>query len=126
MPECIDAIESYCAAGDVESDDRRLNALPRRLQILTSRTISTTSAGSTRSSGMRTSLPYSWASARRPTGLVPRSRIRLPLPVLDVEQPDLGPSFTEPDGCALAFVEDVSDLMKDEICEGIVLGKIVR
>jgi uncharacterized protein with HEPN domain len=35
MLECIDAIESYCAAGDVESDERTLDAVLRRLQILT-------------------------------------------------------------------------------------------
>ena len=35
MLECVDAIESYCAAGDVESDERTLDAVLRRLQILT-------------------------------------------------------------------------------------------
>lgn len=35
MLECIDAIESYSAAGDVESDERTLDAVVRRLQILT-------------------------------------------------------------------------------------------
>jgi uncharacterized protein with HEPN domain len=34
MLECVDAIESYCAAGDVESDERTLDAVLRRLQIL--------------------------------------------------------------------------------------------
>ena len=36
MLECIDAIKSYCVAGDVESDERTLDAVLRRLQILTS------------------------------------------------------------------------------------------
>jgi uncharacterized protein with HEPN domain len=35
MLECIDAIESYCAAASVESDGRTLDSVLRRLQILT-------------------------------------------------------------------------------------------
>jgi uncharacterized protein with HEPN domain len=35
MLECIDAIETYCADGDIESDKRTLDAVLRRLQILT-------------------------------------------------------------------------------------------
>ena len=35
MLECISAIESYGAAGDFESDGRTLDAVLRRLQILT-------------------------------------------------------------------------------------------
>jgi uncharacterized protein with HEPN domain len=35
MLECIGAIESYCATGDVQSDERTLDAVLRRLQILT-------------------------------------------------------------------------------------------
>ena len=35
MLECSDAIENYCGAGDVESDERTLDAVLRRLQILT-------------------------------------------------------------------------------------------
>ncbi len=35
MLECIDAIETYCAAGDIESDARTMDAVLRKLQILT-------------------------------------------------------------------------------------------
>ena len=35
MLECIAAIESYRVAGDFESDERTLDAVLRRLQILT-------------------------------------------------------------------------------------------
>ena len=35
MMEFIAAIESYCSAGDVESDERTLDAVLRRLQLLT-------------------------------------------------------------------------------------------
>ena len=35
MIECIAAIESYCEAGDVETDPRTLDAVLRRLQIMT-------------------------------------------------------------------------------------------
>jgi len=35
MLECIDAIESYCADLDFESDERTTDAVLRRLQILT-------------------------------------------------------------------------------------------
>jgi uncharacterized protein with HEPN domain len=35
MLESIEAIERYCSAGDVQSDERTLEAVLRRLQILT-------------------------------------------------------------------------------------------
>jgi uncharacterized protein with HEPN domain len=35
MLECIDDIERYCASGDIESDQRTLDAVLRKLQILT-------------------------------------------------------------------------------------------
>ena len=35
MLECIGSIEVYCAAGDMESDERTLDAVLRKLQLLT-------------------------------------------------------------------------------------------
>jgi len=35
MLECIAAIEGYCASADIEQDERTLDAVLRRLQILT-------------------------------------------------------------------------------------------
>ena len=35
MLECIDSIAAYCAAGDMGSDERTLDAVLRKLQILT-------------------------------------------------------------------------------------------
>jgi len=35
MLECIDDIERYCASGDMGSDQRTLDAVLRKLQILT-------------------------------------------------------------------------------------------